>query len=77
MLSRFRYAAAPPAAMAPAAPANMAYLPQRCHAGTAAASVFLAAMLAAMALLADSAGAGSAFWAWEEVGDEGDLEAAP
>ena len=38
MLPRFMYAAAPPAATAPAAPANMASLPQRCQAGTAAAS---------------------------------------
>src|SRR5690242_6200609 len=39
MLSRCEYnAAAVPAATAPAAPANMAYLPQLCHFGAAAAS---------------------------------------
>src|ERR1700744_3176857 len=37
--SRCEYnAAAPPATTAPAAPANMAYLPQDCHLGVAAAS---------------------------------------
>src|SRR5579871_4609703 len=36
--SRFIHAAAPPAATAPAAPANMAYFPHLCHAGVVATS---------------------------------------
>lgn len=40
-------AAALPAATAPAAPANIAYRPQRCHEGVAAASADLSSLLVA------------------------------
>ena len=52
------YAAAPPAATAPAAPANIAYLPHLCQTGVAAASVFAA--LAARVSLAAEGPAGNA-----------------